>query len=157
MYKDHSLFPFLYGFFLWHVSDCVHSARLQSHGMSLGSTVLPHKHKSLSACGDFIPEEMRCHLLCKGKITIVENMTAPSAHLACLAEHWTAVVSWIHSTFIADLPSQAFNYFWCCIEFSSLSGTVDRSVHTWHQLSHTLENPLMCTKSSSYRRPGYHL
>lgn len=54
-------------------------AGLQSQVMSLGSLVLLHKHKSLKVCGDFIPDEMRCHLLCKGKITIVENMTASSA------------------------------------------------------------------------------
>lgn len=60
------------------VTTSILSAGLQSHVMSSGSPVPLHKHKSLGACGDFIPEEMRCHLLCKGKITIVENMTAPS-------------------------------------------------------------------------------
>ncbi len=68
-----------FSFSLWMcVSISIHTAGPQSHVMSSGSPVPLHKHKSLCARGDFIPEEMCCHLLCKGKITIVENMTAPS-------------------------------------------------------------------------------
>ena len=70
------LHPFLCSY--WCVSSSILSAGRQAHVMSSGSLVLPHKHKSLGARWDFILGEMRCHLLCKGKITIVENMTAPS-------------------------------------------------------------------------------
>ncbi|TNN78607.1 hypothetical protein EYF80_011202 [Liparis tanakae] len=41
----------------------------------------PHKHKYPGASpGEFIPEEMRCHLPCKGEITIVENKHDSSVH-----------------------------------------------------------------------------
>jgi len=90
--------------FLWPVSTSVPSPALQSDTVSSGFTLPLHKHKSLSACGNFIPEEMPWHLLCKGKITIVENMTAPSARVTCLAVHWSAVLIWILNTSVPVYP-----------------------------------------------------
>lgn len=65
-----------------------------------------HKHKSFGAHGDFIPEEMRCHLLCKGKITIVENMTASSTAPGLLSRALGCSFCWLHNaTLLTSLYS----------------------------------------------------